>query len=459
MKKLLSLATTATVVLMACIGVKAEPLPRPWVAGNDRSCNAYAEHIYNTRTDIAQSDAWDSCMRGEAASPASAVNPRPPVARRPAAPDPCPSGITRENVCACAARYAASLGSPPDPRPCTWNLPAPYRAWAEWGLHYRDMQARRAAYQVYSGLSCAVGAAARGTETGGSSARPFFTDRYSNSAAGQSDGRRMPQVPQPLLAKPMQTRRDVALGGLLTIVFGFGAGCPCHAQGLSSRSTAGCLIGDDELPRVYPIGTPTTKYVHGSEPIIYSSGDRDLDRALAQTLAKCGDLFGVVPGFAFFDDSASPNAYATDQVRMQRADGTVLMGKQMLRRLLNLKEAPDAALASVCAHEFGHILQFKRQLVPRVMAGQNTVKPLELQADLFAGYFAGMRKRERPAYPAAVFAVTTHLVGDMDFTDRNHHGTPDERAAALVRGFEAAFRERLDVEAMIEMSLHYVAER
>jgi hypothetical protein len=122
----------------------------------------------------------------------------------------------------------------------------------------------------------------------------------------------------------MQTRREVVLGGFLSIGFGFGAACPCHAQGLSSHSIAGCLIGDDELPRVYPIGTPTTKYVHGSEPIIYSSGDRNLDRALAQTLAKCGDLFGVVPGFAFFDDSASPNAYATGQVRMQRADGTVL---------------------------------------------------------------------------------------------------------------------------------------
>jgi hypothetical protein len=252
----------------------------------------------------------------------------------------------------------------------------------------------------------------------------------------------------------MQTRRDVALGGLLTIAFGLGAACTCHAQ---SRP-AGCLIGVDELPRVYPMGTPTAKYVHGSEPIIYSSGERDLDRALAQTLAKCGDLFGVLPGFAFFDDSGSPNAYASRQVRMQRADGTVLMGKKMLRHLLSLKEAPDAAVAAVCAHEFGHILQFKRQLPPIVLAGQDTVKRLELQADLFAGYFAGMRKRERPDYPAAVFAVTTHLVGDLDFNDRNHHGTPDERAAALVRGFEAAFRERLNLDATIEMSLRYVAQ-
>jgi predicted metalloprotease len=114
-----------------------------------------------------------------------------------------------------------------------------------------------------------------------------------------------------------------------------------------------------------------------------------------------------------------------------------------------------ATLASVCAHEFGHILQFKRQLPRRVLAGQSTVKRLELQADLFAGYFAGVRKRERPDYPAAVFAVTKHLGGD--FTNPNHHGTPDERAGAVVRGFEAAFRERLDFEAMIDMSLHYVA--
>src|SRR5262249_35993307 len=44
----------------------------------------------------------------------------------------------------------------------------------------------------------------------------------------------------------------------------------------------------------------------------------------------------------------------------------------------------------------------------RVNAGQSTVKRSELQADYFAGYFAGHRKRERPTYPAAVVALAQH---------------------------------------------------
>jgi len=256
-------------------------------------------------------------------------------------------------------------------------------------------------------------------------------------------------------------RREVLFGGLLVLAFGGGATCAClpqaRAQGAQTPHTLGCLLADADVERVYPQGAATGQYRNGQEPLIGSSGNRDFDRALAQTLARCADLMEVLPGFAFFDDHNGLNAYATNRVRMQRADGTVLMGQRLLARLLRQPEAPDACVAAVCAHEFGHILQYKLGLADRLKKGQPTVKRVELQADFFAGYFAGTRKRERQAFPAAVFAMTQFTFGDNMVQSPSHHGTADERAAAVVRGFEAAYRQKQNLADAIDTSLRYVS--
>ena len=173
-------------------------------------------------------------------------------------------------------------------------------------------------------------------------------------------------------------------------------------------------------------------------------------------MAKCANHLEVLPGFAFYDDRDGLNAYATPRIRMERADGTVLMGQGLLRRLMRQPEAPDACIAAVCAHEFGHILQYKRGLYAQLKPGQPTTKRVELQADFFAGYFAGMRKRERPSFPAAVFAMTQFTFGDNMVSDPLHHGTSEERGAAVVQGFETGYRDRLGLSDAIERSVRYV---
>ena len=92
---------------------------------------------------------------------------------------------------------------------------------------------------------------------------------------------------------------------------------------------------------------------------------RPLDFALAQTLAKIAKAFDVLPSFAYYDDTGSPNAYATRRVPLDRADGSVFFGLKFLRKMMNLPEAPEVAVATVSAHEFGHILQFKHSLFSR----------------------------------------------------------------------------------------------
>lgn len=252
----------------------------------------------------------------------------------------------------------------------------------------------------------------------------------------------------------MWTRRDVVVGGTLSILWG-GLPCACGAAERHDRNY-GCTLKDDEVQTFFASATDTGLYINGSEPMIPKSGNKDFDLALAMTLAKISDILGATPGFAYYDDYDGLNAYATPRVRLNGADGTVLFGQRLLVRLMSGADNPDLSVAAVCAHEFGHILQYKHRLDEIVGAGQPTVKRIELQADFFAGYFAGVRKLDRPSFPAAVFAQTQFNFGDNMVNNKGHHGTPDERAAAIVKGFETAFRDKKPVGEAIDVSTRYV---
>lgn len=190
--------------------------------------------------------------------------------------------------------------------------------------------------------------------------------------------------------------------------------------------------------------------------MIPRSGDKYFDLALAQSLAKIATLLDVLPAFAYYDDYDGKNAYATPVKRLERVDGTVLMGTGLLQELKSKAEHPEVAIVGVCAHEFGHILQYRHKLLSRLDEGQQTVKRGELQADYFAGYFAGLRKRERRDFPAAVIALTQFEFGDLAYNNPSHHGTPKERGEAVSRGFEASFRQNKSLSQAIEESTSYV---
>jgi hypothetical protein len=116
----------------------------------------------------------------------------------------------------------------------------------------------------------------------------------------------------------MWTRRDVIAAGMLSVCFGT---C-CRADSSRTPHTFGCGLASEDVEAVYPNGTDTRTYFTGDEPMIPRSGDRDFDYALAQTLAKISDAFGVLSGFAYYDDNDSRNAYATSRTRRWHgADG------------------------------------------------------------------------------------------------------------------------------------------
>ena len=217
------------------------------------------------------------------------------------------------------------------------------------------------------------------------------------------------------------------------------------------------MLADDEAEQFFSTSTEQQTFKTGNEPIIASSGDREFDYALAQTLSRLADTFRVLPGFAYYDDFGQPNAYASRVVRMANADGTVLFGQRLRKKLLAWPEHPDVAVTAVCAHEFGHILQFKLNLRPIILAGQRTVKTARTACRLFGRVLCRVLKLKKPTYPAAVFATQKYSSGGWNVNSPTHHGTPDERAAAIVRGFEVAYRERRNLSDAVWIGVNYVS--
>jgi len=213
-----------------------------------------------------------------------------------------------------------------------------------------------------------------------------------------------------------------------------------------TMSEANNILGDEQNARGFT----------GDEPMIPNSGNKDFDRALAHTLARISDCLNVTPSFAYFDDYDGPNAFASAKKRVAGTDGTVLFGKRLLNKLMASSEAPDARVAGVCAHEFGHILQYKLGLDKDLKEGQPTVKRVELNADFFAGYFAGIRKWESPTFNAAVIALTQFNSGDNMLNHPAHHGTPEERGKAIVKGYQTAHDDRKPLLDAIKIGVEYV---
>lgn len=250
----------------------------------------------------------------------------------------------------------------------------------------------------------------------------------------------------------MFSRREVVIGGSLTILIG--SGCKC----LAHDSQMGCHLSAQEAQ----------SYLRTDEQFqrsaVPNSGNRDFDYASAQTLGKLSDIFGVLPTFVYFSKRNSRNAFATPKnfIRANDGsvlprDGTILFGRDLLFEMMALPEGPDIAFSAICAHEFAHIAQFKLGIIPLLNRAQRNVRRSELHSDFLAGYFAGRRKLEKPDFNAAVYATTMEKFGDLETWSTDHHGTPKQRADAIVLGFHTAFRDKKSFGEAILVGANFVS--
>jgi hypothetical protein len=188
-------------------------------------------------------------------------------------------------------------------------------------------------------------------------------------------------------------------------------------------------------------------------------GDPAMDKLLDRALKKLSDVFGVYPGFGFYEDGDAPNAWATQRALIAgRVDGTVAFGQNYFRKWMTYDPTGVSVLAT-CAHEFGHIMQYKSGRYSEIQGDLKTSKRTELHADYMAGYYIGLLKKHNPEASFWRAGDKFRQIGTFDDKDPMFHGTPAERVAASQQGFVVGFYEGRDAKFAFESGVKYVSDR
>lgn len=246
------------------------------------------------------------------------------------------------------------------------------------------------------------------------------------------------------------SRRE-ALAALLGGSTALLAASKAHSVRLST--VRGCLIESAHLRALQRRGG---SFFQPGERLITTTGDRVLDRSLGRALVRLSEIFSERPGFGFVDDSDAPNAYATDHTQVRGTWGTVCFGRTLFKDLMDRYQDQGLAVMAVAAHEFGHIAQFRSGVDERLLRNQRTVKRVELHSDFLSGYFLGVRKRQQPSISVWAAGHTLYRIGDYEFHNPNHHGTPDERVAAAETGFRLGYDEGAEFEQAFSRGVEYI---
>lgn len=190
-----------------------------------------------------------------------------------------------------------------------------------------------------------------------------------------------------------------------------------------------------------------------------TTGNSEMDRALDRALKRLADTYGIFPGFGFFDDGPYMNAFAFDGTlpQLPHTKGTVLYGDRLFSHLIGV-DPTGTAVMWVMAHEFAHIWLYSTGDMARLGPEElpRTSKRIELHADFLAGFYVGQRQKENPSISLYKTGSEIWDIGDTNFTDPSHHGTPPERYAAAEAGFMVSHLQARNAKYAYAAGLDYV---
>lgn len=177
-------------------------------------------------------------------------------------------------------------------------------------------------------------------------------------------------------------------------------------------------------------------------------GEAGFHRALVAELKNILAIVPVEPGFQYVD---SRNAYALKQTFVPGTKGTVMIGVQLVKELLEPNDG-GISVAGVLAHECAHIFQYYSAYYDQL----NGTTPvfLELHADVLAGYYLS-KKLGASAGRLRVMQQELIKIGTYNNADPSHHGTPGQRNAALDKGYMLA-QSGKSFERAAEDAVRYV---
>jgi hypothetical protein len=180
---------------------------------------------------------------------------------------------------------------------------------------------------------------------------------------------------------------------------------------------------------------------------------KEYAKALADSLAASTTLNG------------GNYAYFTFNAVSARGDGfedKIVMGDGILEAYAQIGYG-DVAPQAIFAHEFAHQIQYENEYfedLGNVSAPEET-RYTELMADAMAAYYlTHKRGGTLNAKRVAQFLQVFYQIGDCQFTNPGHHGTPNQRLAAAQFGFRLADEAQkqgqiLSAEAFHDLFLDY----
>lgn len=114
-------------------------------------------------------------------------------------------------------------------------------------------------------------------------------------------------------------------------------------------------------------------------------------------------------------------------------DDRITISQSFARKIW--KGEGDFAVAFVVAHEYAHNVQDEVGILDAHLPTVNT----ELHADCLAGIWANSAYYEGilEAGDIEEGIAATQALGDFEFSDPDHHGTPDQRTAAFTKGYNS----------------------
>lgn len=186
-----------------------------------------------------------------------------------------------------------------------------------------------------------------------------------------------------------------------------------------------------------------------------SCGNPFVDRSFGGAYPVLNNTFAVTPGFAFFDDSDSPNAFATPDQLTGQGMGTVVFGTRLLGNEISSAPATwGSALTLILAHEWAHILQYR-------LGFQGDTPHREQHADCMGGWFLGLFSRSTNGMGVDITTAARSIFskGDLAFNDPTHHGTPDERLFAVLDGYQMVTMGVMNPQQAFQMAANKVNAR
>jgi hypothetical protein len=180
--------------------------------------------------------------------------------------------------------------------------------------------------------------------------------------------------------------------------------------------------------------------------LLATSGNVIFDQRFGQEIGLQSAFWSGLPTtvYLFNEGPGTKNAVSLPQ-------RFILVGINLVNDAI-ISTGSDLPIAGVLAHEWGHQAQFT---FGWMNAQTSTVRPTELEADAFSGYYMAMAKGWAGPQLNTYFNYL-FLLGDYQFNDPGHHGTPNERVAAGTLGLSVANQALQTNNRMSYQQLHAV---